>query len=319
MLRVVLIMFLTTFMYANDLVQTYLTQGINAVQKELEKRSITQEYWQKFLGDKNVTLGYYQDLDTLLLANKDKKNLKVYTLENGNPRFAEEFKVIVGKDGDKQKEGDLKTPLGVYEIVKKFTPNDPFYGPLAYSLSYPNTFDKVEGKNGYGIWIHGSPLDGSERDPMSKGCIVMKNDTLLSMEKVLNPTKAAILVGQDTILKTNKDEISAILAQFFSWRMSWQNSDLQKYLSFYNDTFKRYDGLDKRNFSKMKELIFSRKEKKSIEFSKINIYPYPNQEDKKLFHITFYEVYNTKNYKYRGNKELFFELKDKKMSILVEK
>ena len=38
-------------------------------------------------------------------------------------------------------------------------------GQLAFVLSYPNTYDKVQGKNGHGIWIHGSPLDGRQRRP----------------------------------------------------------------------------------------------------------------------------------------------------------
>lgn len=319
MIRAFFILLLTTFMYANDLVQVYLTQGLDAVVQELEKRSMTKEYWQNLIADKNVTLGYYQNLDTLLVANKQKKSLRIYTMQNENPMFVSSYDVIVGKDGDKQKEGDLKTPLGVYKIVKKFAPADQFYGPLAYSLSYPNTLDKVEGKNGYGIWIHGSPMDGSKRDPMSKGCIVMQNDILLSIEKVINPTKATILVGQDSIFKTNSDEISSILAQFFTWRQSWQESNLERYLDFYSQDFKRYDGLDKDGFSKMKRYIFSQKDDKTIEFKNINISPYPNEENKKLFRIGFYEIYKTKRHQFQGNKELFIELKNDKMFILAEK
>lgn len=319
MIRAFLLLLLTTFMYANDIVQLYLSQGMSAVQQELDRRSMTQEYWQSFIADKNVSLGYYQNLDTLLVANKQEKSLRIYRMQDKNPILVNSYNVIVGKDGDKQKEGDLKTPLGVYKIVKKFAPADQFYGPWAYSLSYPNTLDKVEGKNGYGIWIHGSPMDGSKRDPMSKGCIVVKNDILLDIEKVINPKKATILVGQDSIFKTNVHEISSILAQFFTWRKSWQESDLEKYLDFYAQDFKRYDGLDKDGFSKMKRYIFSQKDDKTIEFKNINISPYPNEENKKIFRIGFYEVYKTKRHQFQGNKELFIELKNDKMFILAEK
>lgn len=317
--RIFLVILLATFAYADDFVQLYLTKGINAVEVALQKSSMSQHYWEETLGDKNVTLGYYQNLDTLLIANKDQKKLQVYKIQNQTPTLVSTYNVIVGKDGDKQKEGDLITPLGVYHVVKKFTPADPFYGPLAYALSYPNTLDKVEGKNGYGIWIHGSPMDGSSREPMSKGCIVMKNDTLLSIQKVINPKKATILVGQESVTPTNTKEISALLAQIFAWRQSWQESDLDKYLQFYASEFKRYDGLSKSAFSKMKKYIFAQKDEKTIEFRDINIAPYPNEEKKKLFRVDFYEVYKTKRHQFRGNKEIFVELQNDKMLILAEK
>ncbi|CAI6147276.1 MAG: hypothetical protein SPLUMA1_SPLUMAMAG1_01934 [uncultured Sulfurimonas sp.] len=59
---------------------------------------------------------------------------------------------------DKIREGDLRTPIGVYKLVKKLSKVDSFYGPLAFATSYPNSYDKYLGKNGSGIWIHGLPL-----------------------------------------------------------------------------------------------------------------------------------------------------------------
>ena len=131
------------------------------------------------------------------------------------------FEVLEGETVTKTitvKEGDLKTPLGVYTIRKRFTPQDPFYGPLAFSLSYPNTYDKVRGKDGHGIWIHGSPLDGSDRDPMSKGCIVLDNDTIQLLDKKIEHKNSIILVHENGMEQVQKNEISTILSNLFKWK-----------------------------------------------------------------------------------------------------
>ncbi len=94
---------------------------------------------------------------------------------------------------------------------------------------------------------------------------------------------------------------------------------IDTYLSFYADNFKRYDGLKKRNFSKMKKTIFARRQKKEIIFKNINISPYPDESGKRLFKVAFYEIYKSKSYKFKGNKELFIELSNDSFKIISEK
>lgn len=256
--------------------------------------------------------------DTFSSKQKE-KTLHAYKINGKKLESLETYNVIVGKDGDKEKEGDLKTPLGAYDITKKFTPSDPFYGPLAYALSYPDTLDKVQGKNGYGIWIHGSPMDGSQRDPMSKGCIVMENDIIKAFDTKINPNSALTLVAEDEMPRTNVDELSFMLAELYRWKEAWTYNKLEEYLSFYSEEFKRFDGKNKEEFSQMKRYVFSQSDDKEIKFSNINISLYPNIEGKHLFKISFFEDYKSKRHTFKGNKELFVELKDGKFSIIVEK
>ena len=320
MKKIILIIALSSFLFSNDIVEMYRTGGLDAIKSYIEKKLQDKKYWEEYIKNIDVSLGYYEDLDSLLIANKEKKELSVFEEENNSIELVATYKnVIVGANGDKQKEGDLKTPLGIYSITKKFTPKDQFYGPLAFVLSYPNIFDRVRGKDGHGIWIHGSPLDGSPRDSMSKGCIVLDNDTIELLDKVINPKKSLVIVSEAKTPKVNKDEISLILAELFRWKNAWKRSDLKEYLNFYASELKRIDKKDKKRFAKMKKTIFSRKQSKSIEFKNINISPYPNESGKKLFKIGFYEIYKSKSYKFRGDKELFIELKDNTFSILSEK
>jgi murein L,D-transpeptidase YafK len=320
MKKIFIVLVMSMSMYANNVVDIYRQNGLSAVETYIKEQLRSKEYWDEKLKSIDVRYGYYENLDSLLIANKKVKDLVVYQTTNMKFELLAKYEdVIVGADGDKFKEGDLKTPLGVYNLRKRFTPKDPFYGPLAFVLSYPNTYDKVQGKNGHGIWIHGSPLDGSQRDPMSKGCIVLDNDTIELLDKNVKYKNSLILVSEDGIAKVEKSEISTILSELFKWKSAWKNSDISTYLDFYDDNFKRFDGMKKRNFSRMKKTIFSRKQKKEIIFKNINISPYPNEGGKKLFKVGFYEIYKSKSYKFRGNKELFIELNDNSFKIISEK
>lgn len=320
MKKFILFIFVAPFLFASNIVDIYRQNGLEAVEDEIVLQLKNQDYWKNYLKDFDVSLGYYENLDSLLIANKEKKELSVYKIEGKSIELLTVYKnVIVGANGDKQKEGDLKTPLGVYEIKKRFIPMDQFYGPLAFSLSYPNTYDKVQGKNGYGIWIHGSPLDGSPRDSMSKGCIVLDNDTIELLDKFINPKKSVVIVSENISPVVTKDDISLILSELYRWQDAWRKNRLEEYLDFYSSDFRRFDGMHKRYFSQMKKTIFSKKQSKTIIFKNINISPYPNLSKRKIFKVAFYEIYKSKSYKFKGNKELFIELKDKTFSILSEK
>ncbi len=306
-----------TFLFA-DLVDIYRTQGIDAVKEQLEKKLQEKSYWEKFLEDKNIDYGYYESTKFLILVDKDTKELKVY--KKVDNRFSEILKdsVIIGeKDGDKEIEGDLKTPEGVYQLTNKLTKLDPFYGPLALVTSYPNTFDKALKKKGHGIWIHGMPLN-QEREEFTKGCIALDNPNLQNLDKTIDLQESLLLISKAEIKKSTKEEISLILSSIYKWKDAWKKSDIEAYLSFYSQEFKRYDGIGIDSFSEYKKTIFSRKQDKTIIFSNINIIPYPNSLNKKMYKVLMDEVYKTNTYKFDGKKELFIELKDNKMEILSE-
>ncbi|AXX87821.1 peptidoglycan peptidase 2 [Malaciobacter marinus] len=309
--------FCVTFLFA-DLIDVYRTQGIDAVKEKLEKQLQEKSYWNNFLEKKDVTYGYYESTKFLILVEKGTKELKV--LKNINNLFSQVVQddVIVGeKSGDKQVEGDLKTPEGVYELTSKLTKLDSFYGPLALVTSYPNTFDKAMNKKGHGIWIHGMPLD-EKREEFTQGCIALDNPNLMNLDKNISLNDALVLISEAKIEKVKKDDISSILSFIYKWKDAWRKSDIERYLSFYSNDFKRYDGLDLDGFSQYKKRIFSRKEDKTIIFSNINIIPYPNSLNKKMYKVLMDEKYRTRNHKFDGKKELFIELKDNTIKILTE-
>ena len=94
-----------------------------------------------------------------LLVDKQKQMLFVVA-ENGNKKIeiVDEFRITTGRVvGDKMKEGDNKTPEGIYTLVRKLNGSGlpEKYGPLAYVLDYPNCVDRLDRKTGSNIWIHG--------------------------------------------------------------------------------------------------------------------------------------------------------------------
>lgn len=96
------------------------------------------------------------------------------------------FKIDLGRNplGDKQSEGDWRTPEGVYYVDNKTDREDKYY--KSFWISYPNSADKADAitrnvKPGVGVMIHGTRPDRVEAKDWTNGCIALSNkdmDTL---------------------------------------------------------------------------------------------------------------------------------------------
>lgn len=318
------ILFLALFssVWATNFARIYLDEGLEAVKIKLDEELASKDFWLNEIKEDNVSLGYYTNEVAIVLTNKGDKTFKVYFYKDGNleSRF-EQNNVLTGLMGDKKIEGDLKTPIGFYELGKKFDPGDTYYGPFAFATTYPNLYDKAQGKTGGGIWIHGYPLDGTRIDEYkTRGCIALQNDLLVDFYSIVKDQKRVYAMTEETqIVRTNTDEIASILASLFAWKNSWSANDIKTYLDFYDKKlFKSYDKRSFKEFAASKTMIFSRNEEKSIKFSNINISPYPNAKNEKIFRVSFYEDYYTAKYQFKGNKFLYIRLDGDKMQILTE-
>nr|WP_139885713.1 dihydrodipicolinate synthase family protein [Campylobacter jejuni] len=168
---------------------------------------------------------------------------------------------------------------------------------------------------------YNNPLDGSRLDEFkTRGCIALFNNNLEKFAKVVQDKKVFVMTEEKEKIRAKKDQIASLLADLFTWKLAWTNSDTNAYLSFYDEQeFKRFDKMKFEQFASMKKSIFSRKEDKKIKFSDINISPYPNLENETMYRISFYEDYYTKNYRFRGDKILYVKIDSKgKMKILAE-
>ncbi|MCX2682818.1 murein L,D-transpeptidase [Campylobacter sp. MIT 21-1685] len=319
---IVVCLILVCTLKASSFVQIYLNEGLNAVGVAIEKELANKDFWIKELGDKDISFGYYSNDVVIVLTNKTDKILGVYSYKDGIvTKEFEQKEIITGLMGDKQVEGDLKTPIGFYELGRKFNPGDPYYGPFAFATTYPNLFDKVQGKTGGGIWIHGYPLDGSRIDEFkTRGCIALFNDNLQDFARIVENKKVYVMTEEKEKVRAKKEDIALLLASLFAWKHAWTVSDISNYLSFYDEEkFKRFDKTSFAQFASTKRSIFSRKEQKSIKFSNISISPYPNSNGELMYRISFYEDYYTKNYQFRGDKFLYIRINNEgKMKIVAE-
>ncbi|MEN4052243.1 L,D-transpeptidase family protein [Sulfurimonas sp. NWX79] len=318
---VFLILFLSSSLFGVDLhlLTHYRNNGINDIEKELDKKLAQESYWNDYLKNIDTSFGYFESYTNILTCDKSKSRLSIYKKDDNNTyQLKKEYSAYTGKmKGDKHKEGDLRTPVGVYNIVKKITKVDSFYGPMAFVTSYPNIYDKYQGKTGQGIWIHGLPIK-QERDEFTKGCIAINNQSIECLDRNIDISKTILIIDEESVKKeASKERLSKVLASLFAWRYSWIYNDIDTYLSFYTPEFKRFDGMNFEQFKKYKTRIFNKNEKKTIIFRQINVIPYPDTKD--IFKIAFLEKYKSNSFSFTGNKVLIVKLTENKFNIITER
>ena len=319
-MKKLLIFLIATLSFAS-IIDTYRFKGIKPTIKEIETTIQSQNYWLKKIKNIDVKYGYYENNSFILLCDKTTKDLKVLKYQDGNISTLAIFKnLIVGKPGQKQTEGDLKTPIGVYSLEYKIIPKNTFYGPLAFVTSYPNLYDKLHNRDGHGIWIHGRPLDGKSRPDLSKGCIVLKNSDLIKLANTINYQRTILQIYQSPLF-AKKEDIASILAMLYKWRYSWEHSNFKNYISFYDKDFKRSNGDNLKKFIQYKKRVFNMRkhQKVNIYFKNITIVPYQNFENIIMYRVSFYEEYLAPNFTFKGDKEIFVRKRGNKFKIFIEK
>lgn len=314
----VLFFFSFSSLHANALTQ-YRQYGIKNIAKEMDLDLANREYWDDYLRDINTSFGYIESYKNILLCDKSQSILSFYQ-KNALDKYVliRTYSAYTGKEkGNKHQEGDLKTPDGVYTLTQKLSKVDPFYGPMAFVTSYPNIYDKYLGNDGHGIWIHGLPTD-QERDSFTKGCIAINNKSIECLDRHIDISKTVLIIHEKGEKKdVSKDALATILSQIYAWRYAWLYNDLESYLNFYDNSFIRFDGMNKKNFSRYKKRIFAKNENKTILFNNINVIPYPGR--KNIFSVTFSERYKSDSFSFSGEKTLILKLENATIHIITEK
>ena len=93
---------------------------------------------------------------------------RVYENNGGQLKEVANFYASIGVAGFKKlREGDQKTPVGVYRITG-FIPGRKLherYGSGALPIDYPNELDQFYERTGDGIWVHGTEPGFVNRAP----------------------------------------------------------------------------------------------------------------------------------------------------------
>jgi murein L,D-transpeptidase YafK len=234
-----------------------------------------------------------------VVVDTTRSRLYLYQNDSGRPKFLADYYISSGKQGaQKAREGDMKTPIGVYHVtaslpVKKLPD---FYGSGAFPINYPNDWDRRMGRDGHGIWLHGTPTDTYSRPPRaSDGCVVLSNSDLNLLSKYLQIGLTPVIISSDVEWvstgewATERDEF---LAQVETWRSDWESRNTDKFLSHYSRKFS--SGTQSfENFAKQKRQVNAGKAWVKVDIADISAFRSPGRDE--LVEVTFSQTYRSNN------------------------
>lgn len=207
--------------------------------------------WTAFATDRLPSGLIYHGLegDTLLAVDKSACTLHLFEF-SGAWKLKTTYPCESGKvSGNKQIEGDQKTPVGIYRFRRKLSDQwlnrqygpkvAAVYGSGALVTNYPNFIDRYfYRKTGSGIWVHGTEAS----EPLAtRGCISLSNDQLLELKPFVELNYTPILIEEQLQWRSSWDlvqERQQILEFLQTWLTSWEQSDNSVYLELYSEDFR---------------------------------------------------------------------------------
>ncbi|MEQ1661197.1 MAG: L,D-transpeptidase [Thiobacillus sp.] len=257
-----------------------------------------------------------------LVVDASRSRLYVFANRAGLPLRVADFYVTIGKAGaGKQREGDNRTPVGIYAVTgfKASAELGDFYGSGAFTLSYPNEWDTRQGRNGHGIWIHGSPSNTYSRAPRaSEGCVVLANDDLARLGRYIQPGKTPVIIASQiewldqAALDARRNELATTLDQ---WRQDWESRDTARLLRHYSAGF-RNGTQPLAEFAITKHQVNAAKSWIKIGLSDVSLMAYPERPDFAL--VNFVQHYQSNNLNDRTAKRQFWSRENGHWKIIHE-
>lgn len=221
------------------------TDKLKDLQEEAQARirAITERPLKDHIPDQLLQLNDEQKYALVM----DAKRARLFLYENikGIPTLISDYYVSQGKFGiDKFKEGDQRTPLGVYYITNRLpgAKLPDFYGPGALPLNYPNEWDKSQGRGGSGIWLHGVPSSNYSRPPLaSDGCVVLSNLDFLKIAATVEIAKTPVIISDKINFLTRSawlTEKQSARKLIDDWSADLASANVQQLVRHYSRNFK---------------------------------------------------------------------------------
>jgi murein L,D-transpeptidase YafK len=263
-----------------------------------------------------------EDYRHALVVDASRARLYVYENRDGLPVRVADFYVTIGKAGaGKKKEGDNRTPIGIYTISGFKSPSEltDFYGGGAFTLSYPNEWDTRQGRDGHGIWIHGSPGNTYSRSPRaSEGCVVLANDDLARLGHYVQIGKTPVVIAEQVewadleTIAARRNDLTAALDQ---WRQDWESRDTARLLGHYSTSF-RAGSQDLQAYGASKQKVNATKSWIKVALNKVSLMLYPERPDFAL--VSFEQIYQSNNLSDRTIKRQFWSRENGHWKIIHE-
>ena len=257
----------------------------------------------------------------------DTKRSRLYLYENdksngGRPRFVADYYITQGKLGaEKVSEGDKKTPVGVYHVTANLPKQKlaDLYGSGAFPLSYPNEWDKHQGRSGSGIWLHGTPSNTFARPPRaSDGCVVLTNQDLDVVAKDLQVGLTPVIISPSVEWLSLDDwakERGELNKTIETWRADWESRDTERYLKHYSKRFKSGNqSFDE--FAAQKMQVNASKEWIKVKVDNLSVFRNPGKEE--VVVVTFDQDYHSNNLDNQMKKRQYWLREDGQWKIIYE-
>lgn len=246
-----------------------------------------------------------------IVIDTQKARLYLYQNDNGRPRFVADYYISYGKLGaGKMREGDKRTPTGVYHVTSSLSTKKlgDFYGSGAFPINYPNEWDKRQGRNGYGIWLHGTPSDTYSRPPKaSDGCVVLSNADLNALAKNLQIGLTPVIISNSIEWLSHDDwqnERTGLNKKIDEWRADWESRDVGRYLKHYSTKFRTKEQTYEQ-FAQQKRQVNAGKEWVKVKLSNVSMFRDPKDE---LVVVTFEQDYQSNNLNNQMRKRQYLSL-----------
>ncbi len=255
-----------------------------------------------------------------LLADASRARLYLFENVEGEPHLKADFYMTIGKNGtDKRSEGDMRTPMGIYQIARELPRKGlaDLYGAGAFPIDYPNEWDRIQGRSGHGIWLHGVPSDTYSRPPRSsEGCVVVTNPDLKEISRWVQPGATPIVIAERTDWIDHvawEKERGELLARLRSWQTSWQAREADRFLGHYTAAFLRGEG---RGWVDGKRRNIVEKSWIKVELEDISLFLYPGSN---MAYAEFTQRYSSDRLASLSRKRLYWRMEEGQWRIAVEK
>jgi len=268
------------------------------------------------------------EVKSVFLVDKGRSRMFVYERGTGGAwqRVSDEYVVTGAIDGDKSKEGDKRTPNGVYRFVKKLSGSElsKRYGPVAFPIDYPNALDRLHHKDGGGIWMHGYAEGVGRRPPRdTKGCFALPNERLLAMAGHVHLGQSWVVVGENlpfgdaAVRNRLRDSVEQALK---AWSRDWSSRDSNAYLAHYDRNF-HSETRDLAAWSAYKRRVNASKSFIHVSLDDFTLIRVPDQKDyADVVVAEFNQHYQSDNYADLSRKRLYLvrDNKNAPWRILLE-
>jgi murein L,D-transpeptidase YafK len=255
-----------------------------------------------------------------IVVDTSRSRLYVFANDAGRPRYVTDFYISLGKNGiEKQREGDQKTPIGIYTVIAVKDRLPDLYGPGAFPISYPNEWDRRHGRNGHGIWLHGTPSETYSRPPFATdGCVVLTNDDFARLSRFVDIGRTPVVIGRAIAWQdaerweADRDEF---LRSFAEWRADWESLDVERYLAHYGEGF-RSDGGGREAWAAHKRRVASGKSWVKVGVAQVSLFAYPAESA--MMVVNFEQDYRSNNLSNRTLKRQYWSRQGGRWRIVHE-